>query len=220
MSATGLQRFVRPAAALPFALSEPKPRGEGCELCSESIGEEHSHVVNIETRRLLCTCRPCYLLFTPEGAGRGNYRAVPDRILTDPTTTIADSRWEELQVPVAMAFFFENSVLGRVVAQYPSPAGATESLLDLAAWESVRAESRLAAALIPDVEALIVRRSREGNEAYLLPIDSCYELVGRLRMHWSGFDGGSEARQDIAEFFAWLQARARPITDEARVSHG
>ena len=43
-----------------------------------------------------------------------------------------------------MAFFFHNSVLGRIVAQYPSPAGATESLLDLAAWDAIAAANPLA----------------------------------------------------------------------------
>jgi hypothetical protein len=209
-AATGLRRFVdRPGPTLPFELSRPKPRGEGCEMCGEDITDEHSHVVNIDSRSLLCTCRPCYLLFTHEGAGRGNYRAVPDRHLTDPDFQLSDVRWDELQVPVAMAFFFHNSVLGRVVAHYPSPAGATESLLDLAAWDSIVSDNPLAAALEPDVEALIVHRSKEGTQAYLVPIDRCYELVGRVRLHWTGFDGGAEARQDIADFFDDVRRRSR-----------
>jgi hypothetical protein len=110
-----------------------------------------------------------------------------------------------------MAFFFFNSMLGRIVAQYPSPAGATESLLDLSAWDAVTEASPLAREMVPDVEALIVRRSREGNESYLVPIDVCYELVGRIRMHWTGFDGGEEARQDITGFFARVRAHSRPI---------
>jgi hypothetical protein len=136
---------------------------------------------------------------------------VPDRYLVDPDLALSDSLWDRLQVPVGMAFFFHNSGLGRVVAQYPSPAGATESLLDLAAWEEVVATSALAQELTPDVEALIVHRTREQNECYLVPIDVCYELVGRIRMHWTGFDGGEEARQDITEFFARVRTRSRPV---------
>ena len=30
---------------------------------------DHGHVVNVPRRTLLCVCRPCYLLFTHEGAG-------------------------------------------------------------------------------------------------------------------------------------------------------
>jgi hypothetical protein len=220
MARPGLGRFVTPprggaapstGPGLPFTLSQPKPRGEGCEMCGEDITDEHSHVVNIESRSLLCTCRPCYLLFTREGAGRGNFRSVPERYLTDPSFQLSEARWEELQVPVAMAFFFYNSMLGRIVAQYPSPAGATESLLDLAAWDAIAAENPLAAALEPDVEALIVHRGRDGDESYLVPIDACYELVGRVRLHWTGFDGGPEARADIAAFFEQVRARSEQL---------
>jgi hypothetical protein len=213
--ASGLRRFVAPREpALPFALSKPRPRGEGCEMCNEAIDPAvHPHVVNVNTRSLLCSCRACYLLFTQAGAGRGAYRSVPDRYLTDPDFTLGEAQWEELQVPAAMAFFFHNSVLGRVVAQYPSPAGATESLLDLAAWATIAAENRLAAELEPDVEALIVHRRKEGNSSYLVPIDACYELVGRVRLNWTGFDGGPEARRVIAEFFDNVRKRSRPLAD-------
>jgi len=221
MSVTGLRRFVeRPRAgpAMPaFATRERRPvPGENCDMCGVGVHEEHSHVVDVETRRLLCTCRPCALLFTQPGAGRGNFRAVPDRYLIDPSFSLDGGRWEDLQVPVAVAFFFHNSVLGRVVAHYPSPAGATESLLDLSAWDAIVAENPLAAALEPDVEALIVRRAGPGSsttdECVLVPIDACYELVGRVRMHWTGFDGGAEARADLDAFFANARARAKTLT--------
>jgi hypothetical protein len=210
--AAGLRRFVGPSGpALPFTLSQPRPRGEGCEMCNADMTTGHSHVVNIETRALMCTCRACFLLFTHNGAGRGNYRSVPDRYLIDPDFQLTEGQWEELQVPVAMAFFFRNSAQDRVVAQYPSPAGATECLLDLTAWDTIARQNPLAAALSPDVEALIVRRGREGNVSFLVPIDVCYELVGLIRMHWTGFDGGPEARADIEEFFARIAKRARPL---------
>lgn len=213
--ATGLNRFVARGPAVPVAPSrftarDPRPMGEYCEMCGEDVLDEHSHVVDLDTRRLLCTCRPCAMLFTVAGAGRGNFRAVPERYLTDPQFLIDAGRWEELQVPVSVAFFFHNSVLDRVVAHYPSPAGATESLLDLSAWEAIVAENPLAAALEPDVEALVVRRERgASHEYYVVPIDTCYELVGRVRMHWSGFDGGAEARADLDAFFADMRSRAR-----------
>ena len=37
-------------------------------MCAEPIGDEHQHVVNVESRGLMCTCRSCYLLFTAEDA--------------------------------------------------------------------------------------------------------------------------------------------------------
>lgn len=220
----GLARFVAPRASapagMPFTPRAPKPPGECCEMCAEALGPEHGHVVNLDSRRLMCSCRACYLLFTQEGAGHGSYRSVPDRYRVDPGFTLPEADWESLQVPVSLAFFFHNSSLGRVVAHYPSPAGATESLLDLAAWEAVAAASPLVAAMEPDVEALIVRRAQRGkgdaaagefDEAFLVPIDVCYELVGRVRMHWTGFAGGTEARVAIADFFDRLRARSRPL---------
>ena len=50
-------------------------------MCGEPIPDEHEHVVNTESRSLMCTCRGCWLLFTADGAGGGRYRAVPDRYL-------------------------------------------------------------------------------------------------------------------------------------------
>jgi Family of unknown function (DUF5947) len=209
---SGLRRFVG-RSPIEFAqrTAATAPVGEACEMCGAGIIAEHPHVVGLERRNLMCACRPCYLLFTQEGAARGKYRAVPDRYLSDPAGELSQAQWDALQVPVGMAFFFHNSLLGRVVAQYPSPAGATESLLNLEAWESVVAVNRLAAELTPDVEALIVRRDRENDETYLVPIDVCYELVGRLRMHWTGFDGGPEARADITAFFDRVRSRSRPL---------
>ena len=42
-----------------------------------------------------------------------------------------------------------------------------------------------------------------------MPIDACYRLVGLVRLHWRGFDGGSEAWAAIDTFFAELNERAR-----------
>jgi len=55
-----------------------------------------------------------------------------------------------------------------------------------------------------------VRAERGAGEAecFLVPIDACYELVGRLRMLWRGFDGGREAHQALDDFFAEVRARA------------
>ena len=122
----------------------------------------HSHVVNLDSRQIMCTCRACYLLFTHQGAAGGRYRAVPDRYLHDQAFGLGEAQWDALQIPVRVAFFFNNSDLGRVVAFYPSPAGATESLLPLEAWAEVVAANPVMTDLVPDVEALLVRRAGAG----------------------------------------------------------
>lgn len=193
--------------------TRPTPQvGERCEMCGESIADEHQHVVNLTSRALMCTCRGCYLLFTDEHAEL-RYRAVPERYLSFPGFSFGAAEWEDLQIPVGLAFLFRNSVQDRTIAFYPGPAGATESELPLAAWDRILVANPLLGQLRPDVEALLVRgpeRGESGYSCYLVPIDACYELVGRLRMLWRGFDGGTEAHEAMADFFAQVQARSRP----------
>jgi hypothetical protein len=230
---TGLRRFVKPPAGaqaglppgLPPAIQDvlaaraaargrdtAVPDGaERCEMCGEVLSDRHGHVVDLDKRSLACTCRACYLLFTHEGAAGGHYRAVPEHVLHDPGHPLTDADWNELQIPVAMAFFFYNSALEQIVAGYPSPGGATECELDLAAWERLAAAHPLLARLAPDVEAIFVNRTNEGNEVYLIPIDECYSLVGELRLRWQGFDGGAEVRASLATFLDGLRRRARVL---------
>jgi uncharacterized protein DUF5947 len=215
----GLRRFVGPQPEPPpvpgVGEKQRAAPGEACEMCAEPIGDDHSHshshVVNLDSRAIMCTCRACYLLFTHQGAAGGRYRAVPDRYLHDPDFQLGNGQWEALQIPVRVAFFFDNSALERVVAFYPSPAGATESLLSLEAWADVVAANPALTDLAPDVEALLVQRTGEGFECFLVPIDACYELVGLVRMHWKGFDGGQEAWEAIDGFFDRVREQSRPV---------
>jgi hypothetical protein len=197
-------------------IRQPGPRpevraGERCELCAEPISEEHSHLVDVQARSLMCACRGCYLLFTSEGAGGAHYRAVPDRYLAFPDFQLSPGQWDSLQIPVGIAFFFFNSALGRVAAFYPGPAGATESELALETWEEVVAANPVLWTLLPDVEAFLVRaeHGHGGAECFIVPIDVCYELVGHLRLWWRGFDGGREAHDAMDSFFERVRTKAR-----------
>jgi Family of unknown function (DUF5947) len=186
--------------------------GERCEMCGEPIGDRHQHVVDLETRGLLCACRGCYLLFTTEGAQQ-RHRGVPERYLSFPRFRLSPGQWEALEIPVGLAFFFHNSVQDRTIAFYPGPAGATESELPLGAWQSVVADTPALGVVAPDTEALMIRVQGPGRplaEALLVPIDSCYELVGQLRQVWRGFDGGQDARACIELWFARCRDRSRP----------
>jgi hypothetical protein len=189
----------------------PVAAGERCEMCSAPVEEGHQHVVDVLGRGLLCTCRPCYLLFTDQQAEM-RYRAVPDRYLAFPGFRLDRSDWDDLQIPVGLAFLFRNSAQDRVVAFYPGPAGATESELPLAAWERILAANPGLATVLPDVEALLLRGTPrdDGLSCHVVPIDACYELVGRMRQTWRGFDGGQEARAALDAFFAQVDDRSRP----------
>ena len=203
-------------------------------MCAEPIADEHQHVVNVAGRQLMCTCRGCYLLFSDPHAEL-KYRAVPDRYLRFPEFALDRRAWESLQIPVGLAFFFKNSALGKTVAFYPGPAGATESELDMDAWNTISGADASLDMLAYDVEALLIRvPDREHADAgdensdvaagaapgsdvpagaapvcFLVPIDACYEFVGRLRMLWRGFDGGHEVRQFVDEFFDGITARSK-----------
>jgi hypothetical protein len=195
--------------------------GERCELCAAGIDEEHGHLVNVPSRALLCVCRPCYLLFTHDGAGGPRFRAVPQRYEVVREFDADGEGWESLDVPIGLAFFFRNSATGRTTAFYPSPAGATASELPLDAWDAVVHTAPSLSTLAADVEALLVRRRspspRQGEScaagaeanALIVPIDACYELVGRIRRAWRGLQGGDEVWLEIDEFFARANARAR-----------
>lgn len=181
-------------------------------MCGSPTGPDHGHIVDTENRSLMCSCRPCYLLFTRPDAGSGRFRAVPRRYLSDPDRPLTTPEWEGLGIPVGSVFFLRTA--DGVTAFYPSPAGATECLLDLDAWAAIGAEHPMLAAAEPDVEAILVHSTGEVVDCYLVPIDVCYELVGVVRAYWQGFDGGPEARQRIDEFLGRIASAARPFTAE------
>jgi len=198
-----LKRFLGPGLK--------RRAGEVCEMCGQPIVEQHSHVVNVETRTLMCSCRACYLLFTHDGAAQGKYRAVPDRILSLNSFRLSNAQWDAMQIPVGMAFFFYNSGMKKMTAFYPSPAGATESMVPAEAWDELVAANPVLRQLAPDVEALLIyrRRGEDRFQSFIVPIDSCYELTGKVRRYWKGFDGGEEVWREIEGFFANLRARSR-----------
>lgn len=206
MSALGLRRF----------LTERPPPPERCELCATEVPEDHRHLVDTEKRALACACVSCALLMETPGAAAGRFRAVPSRHLTDPGHRLDERAWEALRIPVGVAFFFRNAALDRLVALYPSPAGATESELEPAVWDEVLGGTSLTALLEPDVEALLLRRTDGRVECHLVPIDVCYALVGRMRLLWQGFDGGAEARSALDAAFTDVRRRARPLEEAVR----
>src|SRR5215472_5152806 len=113
----------------------PRPRGERCELCGATLPGGHTHLLDVRTRRLNCACEPCSVLFAHRRAS--SLRRVGRRVrrLRDFQMTAAE--WEALRIPIGLAFFVRSSAESRVLALYPGPAGATESLLPLDAWREI-----------------------------------------------------------------------------------
>jgi len=119
-----------------------------------------------------------------------------------------DQEWASLLIPINLAYFFRNSELGRVVANYPSPWGAMESSLDLEYWSVIANRNPVLKKFEPDVEALLVNRISGAPEYFRVPIDHCFRLVGLIRTHWRGLSGGSEVWQEIDGFFRRLNEAA------------
>ncbi len=133
------------------------------------------------------------------------------------------SDWAALQVPVGVVFFMDSSVTDATTAFYPSPGGATESELPMHAWTQIVEANPPLADLVPDVEAALVRTtgtpfgSEDGEPTcHVVPIDRCYELIGLLRLHWRGFDGGQEVRTALADFLDDVDRRSRAVGESVR----
>ena len=205
MATSALQRMARRSAR------EREEALERCELCGAPIAPDHRHVLDVSARELMCACRPCALLFDRDAAGAGgrHYRLVPDRRLSVEDLDLDDVTWAELRLPVDMAFFFRSTPAERVLAFYPGPMGATESLLGLEAWAALEDRNPVLRTLTPDVEALLVHRARGARRHYIVPISDCYELAGLIRTRWRGLTGGREVWEEIGRFYEHLDRRAR-----------
>ena len=185
--------------------AKPRRPEEQCELCASPLPPDHEHLVEPATRRLLCSCQACAILF--DGGSESRFRRVPRRAEALLGFELTDEQWESLHLPIQLAFFYKSRATGQVHAFYPSPAGATESLLPLEDWQELERENPVLLEFEPEVEALLVNRLGSSREHYRVPIDVCYKLVGLLRLRWRGLAGGTEAWQEIRLFFDDLKAR-------------
>lgn len=187
------------AALARFARRSDRPATPACDLCGAAIDDEHRHLVDREERTLRCACRACYLLFEPSGAGGGRWLAVPDRF---EAVAVDEGWWRSLDAPVGLAFVIASSATGEPAAFYPSPAGVTEAAIDGARWAPAMTD------VAQDTEALLLWHHDGETEAYIVPVDTPYRLVGRLRRVWRGHDGGSAARDELSETMADIRRRA------------
>jgi hypothetical protein len=192
---------------------------ERCELCSAGLAQEHPHLVEIASRQIICACDACATLF--DGMAGSKYRRVSRRAQLLANFQMTNGQWEDLLIPINMAFFFRSSMEDRIVTLYPSPAGAVESLLPLDAWTEIVQENAVLKELRPDIEALLVNRVGHAHELslaeyYIAPIDDCYRLVGLIRANWKGLSGGSEVWVEIGRFFSDLRSPAEILSGAAK----
>jgi Family of unknown function (DUF5947) len=184
---------------------------ERCELCGMDLTGDHAHLVDPKARKLACACDACAILFSSRSGAQ--YKRVPREIKFLAGFRLTDAEWESLMIPINMAFCFKSSVDDKVIALYPSPAGATESQLPLDTWSAIVAENPVLGRMGQDVEALLVNRLGPARgytaaEYYLLPIDECYKLVWLIRSNWKGLSGGADLWKQLESFFADLKGRS------------
>ena len=193
-----LRRFRRPESA---------PVEEECELCSVSLTPDHRHLLQMSNGQIICSCDACALRFQDVTGGR--FKLIPREVRFLSQFHLTDAEWDGLALPINLAFLFYSSPEEKVKAIYPSPAGATESLLPLSAWETILTNNRALAKMESDVQALLIDRVGTKRDHYLVPIDVCFRLVGLIRVHWRGLSGGDQVWQEVTEFFARLKRVAR-----------
>lgn len=216
LSSPRLRELARRTAAAPAAPDPdpvtvtPEAGEEACELCGAPVPGEHRHLAEVRSRRLLCVCRPCSLLFDRAAAADGRLRLIPDRPRRLARLVIDEALWARLDIPVQMAFFIRSSLSGHVEAFCPSPLGPTESALELAAYSELEAANPALAQMATDVEALLVNRTERRPGQWIVPVDECYRLVALIRSGWRGFSGGGEVWEALDAFFDRLDERARP----------
>lgn len=177
---------------------------EHCDLCGAGLAADHRHLLHLEERRILCACEPCVAF----RSGEGPYRPTGSRLLWLEGFDLPEDLWARLRIPIGLAFFMRSSSTGGVVGLYPSPAGATESELDLPAWEELAGVNPVLVDLDEDVEGLIVNRLGDPPQYLIAPIDECYRLVGAVKASWEGISGGATVERVVPELLEELRGRA------------
>lgn len=188
---------------------EPQALHGQCELCSLPLTEVHRHLFEVATQGVVCACDGCALTF--EGVANGRYKPVPRDARALPDDVAEAIPWEQLSLPINLAFFVREDEAGTVSASYPSPGGVTRSTVPIDTVDEIFDANGILGSLEPRVEALLVNRLTQKTEAFVIPIDLCYELTGLIRLNWRGFSGGEDVRREMNAFFDRLRSRARPL---------
>jgi hypothetical protein len=187
-----------------IAVPPPVEEQERCNFCNAVLPEDHRHLVDLSAMRFMCTCDLCMIV----QAVRGSYTPIPQRYLHLANFKMSDELWSDFLIPVNMAFFVLKSNQDGAVAFYPAPTGATESKLKMEPWNELQDLNPQLNNLMPDLEALIVNRLDEVNQYHIIPIDSCYKLIGMIRSSWKGIFGGDEVNNIIRKFFVELKEKS------------
>lgn len=197
-------------AAVDRSKATPRPSSRPrCDFCGGEIDNSHRHLFDRPKRSLVCVCPSCYGLFTDDGAGGPRFRAVPQRYALLPDAVRVTRLWDALRIPSGLSVLFTNSGTGLTTAYRPG-ADASESAVPLDVWREVERVTPALTTMLHDVEALVVRRTDRAIDAAIVPIDACYELIGRIRQASRDPHGDDEVSRQIDVFFARIAVMAQP----------
>jgi hypothetical protein len=188
-------------------------RGVRCHFCGGALPPAHWHCLESAQRRVMCACDICALRFQ-DGVNE-RFKRIPRNTRVLAGFRMTDAQWEELALPIDLAFFFHNSATGKAMVMSPSSAGAKESLLLAENWSRLVRENTQLTELKADVEALLVNRVDGVRDYFIAPIDVCYELVGLVHRHWHGGSGGESLWRELDSFFLRLRLQGQPGPEEA-----
>ena len=201
-----LRHFVSPPSALEY-----------CQFCQVPIAARHPHLIELSSRGVVCACPDC-----ADSPDR------PPRLALSP---------DPAEFAAAARLCHQRRAVGRVSdpdrpgvcvsrQRGAAPGGA---LSGCCRRHPIRARPRSlvgtgggqpgANELAPDVEALLVNRTKESREYYRAPIDRCFALAGLIRTHWRGLSGGSAVWDKIEQYFARLRSEAAGAERDSR-QHG
>jgi len=187
-----------------IAIPVPEEEVEKCNFCGRILPSDHRHLVDLAAMKFMCTCEMCMITMAESEA----YKPLPQRSLELEGFKMSDELWSDFLIPVNMAFFVVSSNRKGTVAYYPAPTGATESKLKMEPWNQLVQLNPVLSDLTPDLEALLVNRLDNSGQYYIVPIDSCYKLIGMIRISWKGIFGGQEVNDIIRQFFSELKEKS------------
>ena len=128
---------------------------ERCELCSAEVGADHPHLIEPASRKLLCTCDACAILFSGMGT---KYKRVPRRVLALADFHLSDGQWESLMIPISMAFFFRSTPDAGWSLFIPAPRERRSRCCRSKPGKTSRTPIPSLKEMEADVEALLVNR--------------------------------------------------------------
>jgi hypothetical protein len=207
---TEQSRAAPEALAALRRFARARPPVERCELCGAELAGEHAHLLNRSSSQIVCSCDACAILFCAQETAK--FVRIPRRILQLQDFAFTDLEWEAMMLPINLAFFLREPDGGTRVL-YPSPAGATESAIEMPPWKEIFGAQVKLGGIQPEVEALLVNRLDHSAAYFVVPVDACYRLVGLIRTKWKGLSGGAGVWQAVSDFFEQLEHRATPTSE-------